>query len=106
MRVRRIVPNLACRDAAAARDFYAALLRLEVAVDLGWIVTLASPANQTAQLSLGQGSSEDGPHLTVEVDDVDSVYAASQERGDEIVYALTDEPWGVRRFFVRDPNGS
>jgi len=21
------------------------------------------------------------------------------------VYPLTDEPWGVRRFFVRDPNG-
>jgi len=21
------------------------------------------------------------------------------------VYPLTDEPWGVRRFFVRDPDG-
>jgi hypothetical protein len=36
-----------------------------------------------------------------------SVRPSSQvvEREFEIVYALTDEPWGVRRFFVRDPNG-
>ena len=25
--------------------------------------------------------------------------------GYEIVHPLTDEPWGVRRFFVREPNG-
>ena len=25
--------------------------------------------------------------------------------GREIVYPLTDEEWGVRRFFVRDPGG-
>jgi uncharacterized glyoxalase superfamily protein PhnB len=23
----------------------------------------------------------------------------------ELVHPLTDEPWGVRRFFVKDPNG-
>ena len=23
----------------------------------------------------------------------------------EIVHPLTEEPWGVRRFFVRDPTG-
>jgi uncharacterized glyoxalase superfamily protein PhnB len=28
------------------------------------------------------------------------------EAGCEIVYPLTDEPWGLRRFFVRDPNGA
>lgn len=27
------------------------------------------------------------------------------ERGLKIVYPLTNEPWGVRRFFVADPNG-
>jgi hypothetical protein len=29
---------------------------------------------------------------------------AALERGLRIMY-LTDEPWGVRRFFVTDPNG-
>jgi uncharacterized glyoxalase superfamily protein PhnB len=36
---------------------------------------------------------------------VDAVYAAMLERGAEIVHSLRDEEWGVRRFFVRDPNG-
>ena len=31
--------------------------------------------------------------------------AEAQRRGYEIVHPLTEEPWGPRRFFVRDPNG-
>ena len=46
------------------------------------------------------------PNVTVEVDDVDALYAEAMRRGLAIVYPLTDEPWGVRRFFVRDPSGS
>ena len=30
----------------------------------------------------------------------------AQLLGAEIVYPLTDEPWGLRRFFVRDPDGA
>jgi uncharacterized glyoxalase superfamily protein PhnB len=39
------------------------------------------------------------------VDDVDAAYAEACRRGYEVVHPLTHEPWGVRRFFVRDPNG-
>jgi uncharacterized glyoxalase superfamily protein PhnB len=39
------------------------------------------------------------------VDYVDARYAAAIRTGAEIVHPLTDEPWGVRRFFVRDPDG-
>lgn len=42
------------------------------------------------------------PDMSIEVDDVD---AAVRESGAEIVHPLRDEEWGVRRFFVRDPNG-
>jgi uncharacterized glyoxalase superfamily protein PhnB len=44
--------------------------------------------------------------MTVHVADVEGVYARARELGYEIVYPLTDEPWGVRRFFVRDPTGT
>ena len=37
--------------------------------------------------------------------EVDAAYAEARRRGYEIVHPLTDEPWGPRRFFVRDPNG-
>jgi len=33
-------------------------------------------------------------------------YAEARRRGYEIVYPLTDEPWGLRRFFVRAPDGN
>jgi uncharacterized glyoxalase superfamily protein PhnB len=43
--------------------------------------------------------------MSVEVDDVDAVHVKALARGIEILHPLTDEPWGVRRFFTRDPNG-
>lgn len=104
MSIRRVVPNLSCVDVRACADFYARL-GFEVAMDMGWIVTLASPSNPTAQISLGPGGDASWPAVTIEVDDVDAAYAAARERGEPIVYDLTDEEWGVRRFFVRDPDG-
>ena len=102
MVIRRVVPDVAAEDVAGAADFYVRLLGFEVGMDLGSIVTLVSPSNPTAQITLQTGAT---PNLTVEVDDVDTVHRAALERGVEVVYPLTDEPWGVRRFFVRDPTG-
>jgi uncharacterized glyoxalase superfamily protein PhnB len=45
------------------------------------------------------------PQLSIEVENVDEAHARAVERRLKIVYPLTDEPWGVRRFFVSDPNG-
>jgi uncharacterized glyoxalase superfamily protein PhnB len=39
-------------------------------------------------------------------EDVDAAYAEAQEAGHEIVHPLITEPWGVRRFFVRAPDGT
>jgi predicted enzyme related to lactoylglutathione lyase len=107
MLVRRIVPDFHSSDPGASRDFYTKVLSLEVAMDLGWIVTFAAQGNAAAQISLMQhdASASVQPDASIEVDDVDAAHAAAQRLGCEIVHPLTDEPWGVRRFFVRDPNG-
>jgi len=107
MSIRRLVPNTASDKPDASRDFYTGLLGFQVAMDLDWILTLVSPTNPTAQLSVVR---EDATapvvaQLTVEVADVDAVHAQAVRRGVELVYPLTEEPWGVRRFFVKDPNG-
>jgi catechol 2,3-dioxygenase-like lactoylglutathione lyase family enzyme len=104
MSIRRVVPNIASDKLDACRDFYAGLLGFQVAMDLGWIMTFVSPSNPTAQLSIlrQDASASVVPQLTVEVADV---HAEARRRGLEIVHPLTDEPWGVRRFFVKDPNG-
>jgi catechol 2,3-dioxygenase-like lactoylglutathione lyase family enzyme len=92
----------------ATRDFYVRLLGFEVAMDMGWIVTLASPENPTAQISLSAGDPDpenDGPVLTIEVRDVDDVSARALASQVEVVLPIRDEEWGVRRFFLRDPDG-
>ncbi len=108
MAVRRIVPDLHAADPGAGAGFYADVLGLEPVMDLGWIVTYAEPGNPGAQLSVMRedASAPVTPDVSVEVDDVDAAHAAAQRRGEEIVHPLTDEPWGVRRFFVRDPSGA
>ena len=100
------MPVFHAQDPAASGDSYREVLGLEVVMDHGWIITYAAPANPAAQISL---MSEDAsapvrPDVSIEVDDVDAAHAAAQRLGCEIVDPLTDEPWGVRRFFVRDPN--
>lgn len=109
MAVRRIVPNLHAADPARARAFYAELLGLEAVMDHGWIITFAhTGAAMAPQVSIASegGAGTPVPALSVEVDDVDAVHARARALGMEIVYALTDEPWGVRRFYVRDPFGN
>lgn len=107
MLARRIVPNLHADEPAAGAAFFAEVLGLEVVMDLGWIVTYAPPGGGPVQLSvIGQDAGAPvHADASVEVDDVDAAYAAALERGCEIVHPLTDEPWGVRRFFVREPGG-
>ena len=107
MGVRRVVPDLPAQDPAASGEFYAEVLGLEVAMDLGWIVTFVAPGNPAAQISVmrADATAPVQPDVSVEVDDVDAAHAAAERVGCEIVHPLTDEPWGVRRFFVREPNG-
>ena len=104
MSVRRVVPDLHADEPAAGTDFYREVLGLEPVMDHGWIVTYADPDNPLAQLSVMRedASAPVRPDVSVEVGDVDAAYAAAVARADEIVHELTDEPWGVRRFFVRD----
>jgi len=108
MSVRRIVPDIRTKQLDTSRQFYVDVLGLEVAMDMGFIVTLRSSTNPTAQVTLmrDDGSSAILPQMSVEVADVDDVHARAVSRGFKVVYPLTNEPWGVRRFFVTDPNGT
>jgi catechol 2,3-dioxygenase-like lactoylglutathione lyase family enzyme len=106
MSIRRAMPDIRTEAMDQSREFYG-LLGFEEVMNLGWVMTLASPSNPTAQVTF---MSQDQtapvvPDMSVEVDDVDAVYAVVRDSGAAIVHPLQDEEWGVRRFFVRDPNG-
>ena len=108
MRVKRIVPNIAAADLPRARAFYEGVLGLDLAMDLGWIRTYSSQGAMQPQLSLALegGAGTPVPALSIEVDDLDEALARVRAAGIAIEYGPVQEPWGVRRFFVRDPFGT
>lgn len=107
MTIRRIVTDVATSEVKEVSDFYIALFDLGVVMDQGWIVTLASGQPGPVQVSIASegGGGAPVPDMSIEVDDVDAVFARAETLGAEITYAMRDEPWGVRRFFVKDPTG-
>jgi catechol 2,3-dioxygenase-like lactoylglutathione lyase family enzyme len=107
MKVKRIVANIATTDLAAARRFYQDALGLDLLMDHGWIATYGSAAKMSVQISLATegGSGTPVPDLSIEVDDVDAAFKRMKKAGFAIEYGPVNEPWGVRRFYVRDPFG-
>lgn len=108
MMVKRIVANIAASDVEEARRFYEEVLGLGALMDMGWIRTYGSDSTMTVQVSVMSegGSGTPVPDLSVEVDSVEEALAGMREAGVPIEYGPASEPWGVRRFYVRDPFGN
>ena len=107
MAVRRIVVNTATENIQSAHHFYHDILGLEVLMDLTWIRTYGLGSSMQVQISIASegGSGTPVPDISIEVDDVDDVYNQMVEAGFTVTYGPANEPWGVRRFYVKDPFG-
>ena len=107
MKVKRIVSNVAASDVDKASAFYEGLLGLKVLMDLGWIRTYGSSSKMTIQVSVMSegGSGTPVPDISIEVDDLEEALARVRKASIAIEYGPASEPWGVRRFYVRDPFG-
>jgi catechol 2,3-dioxygenase-like lactoylglutathione lyase family enzyme len=108
MRVTRILADLRVADIEAAKDFYSDYLGLSnEEFNLGWVARYTSPDTEVnVQLLTRDATAPEDPVISVQVDDVDAAHDEAQRRGFEIVHPLTTEAWGVRRFFVRAPDGN
>ena len=106
MTIDRAVPNIRSDRPAETRDFFVELLGCEVAMDLGWIVTVASPTTPSAQVAIISNDDPAAPGISIGVDDVDAVHTRAAELGLDIAYPLRNEEWGVRRFMLREPSGT
>ncbi|QRY46069.1 VOC family protein [Mycolicibacterium boenickei] len=107
MTVRRVMPVLTVSDIAATAAAYTRTLGLAEVMNHGWIITLADSEHRH-QLSLmtEDATAAVNPTVSIEVDDVDAAYVSAVEAGLEIVHPLSDEDWGVRRFFFADQSGN
>jgi catechol 2,3-dioxygenase-like lactoylglutathione lyase family enzyme len=107
MKVKRIVMNIEATYPADAESFYKDIFGLHLTMDHGWIRTYSSGEEMTTQISLASegGSGTPVPHISMEVDDLDAALRKIRKANIAIEYGPTSEPWGVRRFYVRDPFG-
>lgn len=107
MTVKRIVTNIQASDPGLAKAFYGDILGMDLVMDHGWIITYASDQPAAPQLSIATegGSGTKVPDISIEVDDLDAVHRKILKARISIEYGPVSEPWGVRRFYVRDPFG-
>jgi len=107
MGVKRVVPDITSQLMPESKTFYRDVFGFEIGMDLGWIVGFVSPSERLAQIQVisRDATAAVNPEISIQVDDLDAVYAAAVKAGATIVHPITLEPWGVRRFFVEDPNG-
>ena len=107
MTVRRIMPYHESRDFDATRAFYTRVLGLEEGDFGGGYIGFGS---DRAQVLFAQPGAQQPvlPDMGIDVGThaaVDAAHANAVRAGHEVIYGPVDEPWGVRRFFVRDPDG-
>lgn len=112
MTVLRVVPVVTVSDIDAAALAYTRTLGLTEVMNHGWIVTLAGaddahgPSAHQLSLMTNDATAALNPSVSVEVDDVDAAYEEAIAAGLDIVHPLSDEEWGVRRFFFADAAGN
>lgn len=105
MKVLRIIPNIETENLEASKIFYQDILGLEIIMDHGWILSYGSDRKMDIQISFAieGGSRTATPDLSIEVDDLNTALIRMRDAGFTIEYGPVTEPWGVRRFYVRDP---
>ncbi len=109
MQATRIIANLSVPDIGQARDFYVDYLGLSAeGFNMGWVARFQSPDGRAVvQLVTRDATAPHDSVISVAVGDgIEDAYEETKRRGFEIVHPLTTEPWGLRRFFVRAPDGN
>jgi catechol 2,3-dioxygenase-like lactoylglutathione lyase family enzyme len=101
---------------AETKTFYSSILGFGITFENEFYLLLHTP-NKEAEISFLMPNHPTqqplfqppfkgkGVYLTIEVDDVNKVYADIKEKGVEILIDIRDEPWGDRHFAIQEPNG-
>ena len=96
------------------RTFYVDELDFSVVFEASWFLLVAAPGEGSPTIAFmhpGHPSAPPGPEAfsgqgviwTIQVEDAAEAYDAARRADLAIHHELTDEPWGQRRFMLRDP---
>jgi catechol 2,3-dioxygenase-like lactoylglutathione lyase family enzyme len=110
--LRRATPTVLTEDPAGSRRFYEGFLGFRVAMEEDGLLMFVSPDVPSTQVIVAwetptaQDYAVRETTMSVEVSDAAAAYEEAVRLGLEIVRPLADEPWGIRRFFVREASGA
>jgi catechol 2,3-dioxygenase-like lactoylglutathione lyase family enzyme len=82
-------------------EFYLLLHTADKSAEISFLL----PRHPSQQALFQQPFTGQGMYLTIEVDNVDKLYADIKKKGIEIKIEVRNEPWGDRHFAIQDPNG-
>jgi catechol 2,3-dioxygenase-like lactoylglutathione lyase family enzyme len=111
----KVVPIMRCKDMAESLFFYTAVLDFKLkypeASVTDWVIDLI---NGEAEIQLSVVDGLYGNPVNVSVQDVDELFKKYLDRGldtsgkpDTPVHqGPLDQTWGMREFYVNDPNGN
>lgn len=116
MKIMDSYPLLTVRDMRASRDFYVKHFGLGVVFESDWVTMLGN--SRSGRIAIGlmtpdHPTNPPGPEVfdgkgmivTIQVQDAEKARAELRDRGVQVFYDVTDEPWGQRRFTLTDPSG-
>lgn len=117
MHVKDLYTVIVTEQHAECRDFYVRWLAFSVVFEASWFVYLTAKGDHSfgvAFMAPDHPSQPPGPErfggqgafLTLQVGDAAAEYERLRLAGAPIAYSLHDEPWGQRRFALRDPAGT
>ena len=101
---------------AETKTFYTKILGFGVTFENEFYLLLHTPdksdeisfllPNHPSQQPIFQKKFNDqGMYLTIEVDDVDKIYAEIKKKKVDVKIDIRNEEWGDRHFAIQDPNG-
>ena len=109
-------PLITVKQLGESRDFFVQHLGMSVLFEASWVVMLSRREGGPIALGLmtaDHPSVPPGPEefegkgmiMTFQVADAAAEHKRLQAAGAPIVYGLAEEPWGQKRFMLRDPSG-
>lgn len=115
-RVMKLNAGIITEKLAETKKFYTEVLDFGITFENEFYLLMHTPGksseisfllpNHPSQQALFQKPFKgEGMYLTIEVDDVDSLYQTLKKKGVTIKIDLRNEPWGDRHFAIQDPNG-
>ncbi|PKA14856.1 VOC family protein [Leptospira haakeii] len=112
----KLNPGIVTSKLKETKEFYIGKLGFQIVFENDWYILLSTPnGKQEISFLLPNLPSQHpafqkeyagfGMYLTIETEDVDSLYFELKKKNLSILLELKEEEWGDRHFVVSDPNG-